>query len=576
MSLPDPRPKEPPETSPESNSASDWNRLRSLLLGAEQASLKSLVSKIGDRERLLHSLADALPEAAALRARKDDRLTQALAPVINDGLEQSVRRNPQLVVDALYPIMGPAIRRSISEALAEMMHAFNRALEQSLSLRALKWRFDAWRTGQPYAKVVLLNTLIYRVEQVFLIHRDTGLLLSHVSAPEVSTQDPSLVSGMLTAIRDFIGDSFDLEKTQEGLETVRLGELTVQVQVGPRAVLAAVVRGNAPDTVRVSLSETLELVHRSHAVALARFNGDMEPFANLTGELERCLSAQRRSTGHSAWQTVMSLLVVGALFAWLGVVQHQKSVRWTAIVDAVSREPGYTIIEDDRGSRRIRALRDPLARQPSDVVGARSHQVLWELKPYISTEAPLVIARARVLLNAPPGVDLRLSGGKLVASGRATDDWLATARTRALFVPGVMAFDYGQVKVVDRDALTQARRTLLAAALYFDPGSRVLTPVQTEMLDRLLPSLRILQAAAAQGNDIVVNIVGRADAPGTTEYNLRLSEARAEAVRRYLLRNDVPDTLIRARGVGVLDAGVTGRGEADEAERRVDFAVSPP
>jgi OOP family OmpA-OmpF porin len=93
-------------------------------------------------------------------------------------------------------------------------------------------------------------------------------------------------------------------------------------------------------------------------------------------------------------------------------------------------------------------------------------------------------------------------------------------------------------------------------------------------LDRLLPSLRVLEAAAARGNHIVVSIIGRADAPGTTEYNLRLSEGRAEAVRRYLLMSGVPDSLLRTQGVGAAGSDADHGGEADDAERRVNLVVT--
>ena len=78
--------------------------------------------------------------------------------------------------------MGPAIRRAIAEALRAMVDSFNQVLQHSLSARALRWRVEAWRTGRPFAEVVLSHSLVYRVEQVFLVHRDTGLLLQHVAA----------------------------------------------------------------------------------------------------------------------------------------------------------------------------------------------------------------------------------------------------------------------------------------------------------------------------------------------------------------------------------------------------------
>ena len=65
----------------------------------------------------------------------------------------------------------------------------NRTLDQSFSLKGLSWRLEAWRTGVPFHQIVLRNTLIYRVEQVFLIHRDSGLLIQHLARADVETQD---------------------------------------------------------------------------------------------------------------------------------------------------------------------------------------------------------------------------------------------------------------------------------------------------------------------------------------------------------------------------------------------------
>ena len=89
-----------------------------------------------------------------------------------------------------------------------MVQRLNRALEESLSVKSLRWRLEARRTGRPFAEIVLLKSLVYRVEQVFLIHRESGLLLQDAVAQSVVAQDTDMVSGMLSAIRDFITDSF--------------------------------------------------------------------------------------------------------------------------------------------------------------------------------------------------------------------------------------------------------------------------------------------------------------------------------------------------------------------------------
>jgi OOP family OmpA-OmpF porin len=424
---------------------------------------------------------------------------------------------------------------------------------------------------------VLLNTLVYRVEQVFLIHRETGLLLGHVRAERAVVQDPDMVSGMLTAIRDFVGDSFHVSQ-EDGVETIRLGELSVQVRVGPKAVLAAVVRGNAPQSLRTRLSETLERIHHSYAVALSRFDGNMAAFANVPRDLQPCLVAQARERVSRPWRAYVGIaLLVAAGTCWL-IERHVSAARWTAIVTQLEHEPGFVVVEaGSEGAHIVRGLRDPLARDPRDVIGtegARAYDIVWDLKPYLSMEPALVLARARSQLKPPDGVTMRLESGTLRASGTAPEAWLREARRRAPLIAGVSTFDDRAVEVKDREALNRARQALNEATLYFEAASDALSDSQLAKLDALVPSLFVLRdAAAAAQIAYSVDIVGRADAPGSSEFNLRLSQSRAETVRRYLLAHGAPAKLLHARGIGAIDAVGPQANEADDGQRRVNFEV---
>ena len=145
------------------------------------------------------------------------------------------------------------------------------------SAQGLKWRLEAWRTGKSFGEVVLLNTLLYRVEQVFLIHRETGLLLQHVVAGTSSIQDADMVSGMLTAIQDFVHDSFSSQQS-DTLETLQVGGLTVWIEQGPRAILAGVKRRKRPQELRTTFHETLERIHLEFSRELESFEGDASVF----------------------------------------------------------------------------------------------------------------------------------------------------------------------------------------------------------------------------------------------------------------------------------------------------------
>jgi hypothetical protein len=139
--------------------ATEFDELRSLIVGPEQRELRSLRARLDDPARQARDVSQVLPEAVLLR-KDDPHLTRALAPTIEEAITDSVRRNPQPLADALFPVIGPAIRKAIAATLSGMVDTLNRTLEHSISWRAVQWRITALRTGKPFAEIVLLNTLV--------------------------------------------------------------------------------------------------------------------------------------------------------------------------------------------------------------------------------------------------------------------------------------------------------------------------------------------------------------------------------------------------------------------------------
>src|SRR5262245_24231172 len=267
--------------------------LRGLLLAAPKQEVVQIQERLDDPQARAEDVSRVLPEAIALRSGRDRDLTDSLLPAVEEAIGVSVRRHPEVLVDGLFPVMGPAIRKSIANTLAEVLGSLSQTLAVGFSRQGLKWRVEAWRTGKPFAQVVLLRTLLYRVEQVFLIHRETGLLLGHVTAGKADVQDASMVSGMLTAIRDFVQDSFGSAR-EGGFAAFRVGELAVWVEQGPHAVLAAVIRGNPPMELRTVFVEAIEKIHRDRARDLEEFSGDAAPFQKSRDVLEACLKFQKQ------------------------------------------------------------------------------------------------------------------------------------------------------------------------------------------------------------------------------------------------------------------------------------------
>jgi outer membrane protein OmpA-like peptidoglycan-associated protein len=87
------------------------------------------------------------------------------------------------------------------------------------------------------------------------------------------------------------------------------------------------------------------------------------------------------------------------------------------------------------------------------------------------------------------------------------------------------------------------QRTLVLEGVNFETGSANLTDQSHNTLDRV--------AAALLGNpDVRVEVAGYTDNRGGAATNLRLSQARADAVRAYLVGKGVPGYQLTSRGFG--------------------------
>jgi outer membrane protein OmpA-like peptidoglycan-associated protein len=560
--------------------ADSFDELRALLIGPEQRELMELQAHLRDPAVQVRDVSRVLPDAISLRA-SDPQLTRALAPSIESALTASVQRDPRPLADALFPVMGPAIRKAIVHTLASMMETLNRTVEHSVSWRAVQWRWTALRTGRPFAEIVLLNTLQYRVDQVFLIDRETGLLLQHVSADLRAGHDADQISAMLTAITDFVRDSF-AGPGGDTLDTLRVGDLGVTVEQGPHAILACVVRGSIPYEVRTLFQNALESIHLQFGPELEAFKGDSSPFDRARPILETCLITQYRQSerpgSYRRWVAAgVLLLLVAGVWTFFSVRDRR---RWAAYLDRLRAEPGIVVLASDRrgGKYFVGGLRDPLARDPATLVASAgldpaSIDSRWE--PYQGLHPPFVTARARDLLRPPSTVTLAYDNGVLTASGTAPERWIVESERIAPAIAGVRRFEYqGTPPAV------QLKNKIEALALLFPKGQSRMSPGQAQTLGELSTLLRALNETIREtGQRARVELLGYTDSDGTDLENGPLSQRRAAAVLAALETQSFDALELTGRGLGsTLTAGdVAGTTEADKVRnRRVSLRVVLP
>ena len=278
--------------STENEPVDQLQHLRDLVLGPTRHALEELRQDLQDKQVDAEGLSQILPEAITRSTASGPGLAKSMGPTISAAFEESVKRDPKKLADAVSPIMGPAIQRYIQQQIQAMVQSLNTAIDHSLSPKSIRWRFEAWRTGKPFAEVVLLHTLIYRIEQVMLIDPDTGILMQSVSSNK-SDDDADLVSSLLTAIQDFMRESFR-HRSEAGsdLQEIHTNELKVWVQHGSSAVLAVAIRGEPPLALRQKIQSLLNQLHINHGSLLADFQGDTAPLELVRPDLEALLESE--------------------------------------------------------------------------------------------------------------------------------------------------------------------------------------------------------------------------------------------------------------------------------------------
>jgi OOP family OmpA-OmpF porin len=512
-----------------------------------------------------------------------------------------------------------------------MIQNFNQALEHSFSIQGFKWRLEALRTRKPFAEIVLLHTLVYQVKQVFLIHRESGLVLHHVEAGSDETRDPDLVSGMLTAIRDFVQDSFGAEKG-DALETMRVGDHNVWIEPGEHAFLAAVIRGNPPMDYRQQLRDAVDEIHFKERQSLVDFGGDASPFGSVSHILEGCLQAQFKKDKRKRSYLLPILLGVTVLALWFGMFSiYRDHHRWSAFMDGLRDTPGILISRVDKqsGRQHVFGLRDPLAPNPKvqlSEAGLDPAEVVFHFEIYHSQHPVYARQRIQTIFQSPPSVTLDFNNGILSATGSADRHWLETAarlaavvpwiesfrtdglvdiharlqppdsvtlemvertvrasgsashgwiekaREAALSLPGIDAYD--DKELVDRDYQQFKRISVRLAkkVFLFRPGLNELRAGQQNAIAEHVKDIReFFSHAEALKLRYVIAIIGHADASGSESRNLKISRERAEAFRDLLVERKLPKDYFFIMGVG---SSEPVRKEISEADRIFNRSVT--
>ncbi len=551
----------------EESSNNPLYELQNLVLGLNIDELHQLQSWLKSKDKFTSDVSRILPDAVIKSVERDEKLSDALLPVIETAIFNSVQKNPKALADALFPIMGPAIRQSISDTFRKMMQSLNDTLEKQFSTERLKWRLESIFSKKSYAEILLLKAMKFNVLSAMLIHKESGLLIQDAHSNSGDFDEADMISSMLKAVQDFVHDSFNKHiHDNDTLDTIKLNELNVWIIDGPFAFLAIVFDGDAPESKREFFKSKLETIHHKLGNELLNYNGEITKQTELQSILDDCIIDNRNKKAkknNSKLLIVFSVILLLVLF-WIGF-SINKNIHESNFIDKLATYKSVVIIKQEKrkGKLIITAMKDVSMGNLHELAAnynldSSEYSINWI--NYISTNNEFIISRFQQYLAPEKTIKMEFVKGVLTFTGEASSDWIKKAKDYCRINSGIFKTDFSQLEIVELKKIAAIKKEIEKINIKFENGVSLLNKYQKSQLDSLAV---LIKQANSYTNIDSLNIDLYLDNKGSEYDNLRFAKSRKRHIISYLT----------SRGIDNIKSNIKKTNDSKIA-RTIDFKIT--
>ncbi len=234
-----------------------FNQLRKILLEQDREERDELAQKLSDLDEQLNKKEklevklDPILKEQEIHLRNN--FSHLFGPQITESISKQIKDSQDEVVEALYPIIGRMIKKYITNEIEKLSEKVDQQMELAFSWEGWKVRIKAWFSGTPQKEIMISKLIEPKIEEIFVIERDSGILMGSFSRNESVDQD--MVAGMLTAIKAFVEDAFTSEKQQ--LESIDYENYKIVLKSFKSFFLAVVTSGGMSMAFRDKLDDQL-------------------------------------------------------------------------------------------------------------------------------------------------------------------------------------------------------------------------------------------------------------------------------------------------------------------------------
>ncbi len=187
-----------------------FEKLREILLKQDWEEREALAQKLNELDGQLNTR-DQLEERVNpiiedQEQKMQENFPALFGPQITETIKTQIKDSQDEVVEALYPIIGRMIKKYITNEIQKLSEKVDQQMELAFSWEGWKIRIKAWISGTPQKELMMSKLLDPKMEEIFIIEKDSGMLMGSFSKNQTIDQD--MIAGMLTAIKAFVEDAF--------------------------------------------------------------------------------------------------------------------------------------------------------------------------------------------------------------------------------------------------------------------------------------------------------------------------------------------------------------------------------
>lgn len=240
-------------------------------------------------------------------------------PAISKGIAD----NKDMMIDALYPIMGGMIAKYVTQAIKEMTETINAKIEDGLSFERYKRKAKARLSGVSETELLMEESSDATVSSLFVIQKKSSLLVAEAHLEDKEIDDAHMVASMASAIRDFINDWVQNNDTEGEVQILSYGNATLYIESAGSVFLVAFLDAEPDYEQRKKINAFFASVIKKYSAFFQTFDGDdsAEEVLELSTKMREYLYAQAPSKRPKSKKNPAKyiFMLLGALLFGYGV-----------------------------------------------------------------------------------------------------------------------------------------------------------------------------------------------------------------------------------------------------------------